>query len=114
MSVVDALRGLLGLGGPRVRVHLLLRGRIGEGWLDVDRTFSLPEGATLASLIEAAAREGIDLEGAIAKSPHLASTLMWNGERRPLADCRDSPLADGDQIYLLSSIAGGLSGCAVG
>lgn len=109
MSAIDRVRGWLGLGppAPRVRVHVLVRGRIGEGWMDVDRHFSLRPGATLGDLLAVARDEGVDLERAIAQSPHLASTLMWNGERRALAEHRDDVLADGDQIYLLAPIAGG-------
>lgn len=109
MSAIDRVKDWLGLGPrtPRIRVHVLVRGRIGEGWMDVDRHFSLPEGATLGGLLEAARAEGVDLEAAIARSPHLASTLMWNGERRALAEHREAKLADGDQIYLLAPLAGG-------
>ena len=106
MSLVDSIRALL-RPSPRVRVHVILKGRIGEGWMDVDRHFALPVGSTLAQLFEAAAREGIGLEQAIAKSPHLASTLMWNGERCAVGECRDRPIEDGDQIYLLAPLAGG-------
>ena len=109
MSTLDRVRGWLGLGPtvPRVRVHVIVRGRIGEGWMDIDRHFSLPEGATLGDLLLAARDAGIDLEAAIAQSPHLASTLMWNGERRALDEHRDRKLANDDQIYLLAPLAGG-------
>jgi molybdopterin converting factor small subunit len=90
-----------------LRVHLLVKGRIGAGFYDVDRTFTLPEGATLTTLIEAAEREGIELRAAIDASPHLRDTLMINGERCPLAAHAARPLADGDEIYLLAPLAGG-------
>ncbi len=92
---------------PRVRVHVLVKGRIGPEWYDVDRTFELHQGSTLTTLLDAAERDGIELRAAIAASPHLASTLMINGERCPLAEHTDRPLADGDQVYLLAPIAGG-------
>lgn len=92
---------------PRIRVHILLRGRIGDGWQDVDRTLKLPEGTTLGQLIDDGDSHGIPLADAVTHSPHLAHTLMLNGERCPVADNRDRTLADGDEIYLLAPLAGG-------
>jgi molybdopterin converting factor small subunit len=90
-----------------IRVRVLVKGRIGEGWFDLDRRFSLPPGATLAALIEAADREGLRLSQAIDASPHLRHTLMWNGQRTPVADNLTRELADGDELYLLGPVAGG-------
>lgn len=99
---------LLGrLFGPKIAVHVLVKGRVGEGWVDVDRTLKLPEGATLGDLIASASARGIPLEQAIASSPHLADTLMLNGQRCPVAENRDRVLEDGDRVYLLSPLAGG-------
>jgi hypothetical protein len=91
----------------KIRVHVLVKGRIGEGWYDVDRMFALPEGATLGGLLEAADRDGLGMSAAIASSPHLSHTLMHNGERCPVGDNLDRPLADGDQVYLLAPLVGG-------
>jgi molybdopterin converting factor small subunit len=102
------LEKLLGRRGePVVRVHVLIKGRIGEGWLDVDRTLELPRGATLATLLEVADRERIPLRDAIDKSPHLRHTLMLNGSRCPVAENMARELKDGDQVYLLAPLAGG-------
>ena len=90
-----------------IRVRVVVKGRIGEGWFDVDRKLLLPVGATLASLIEAADRAGLQLSQAIEASPHLRHTLMWNGQRTPVADNLARPLADGDELYLLGPVAGG-------
>ncbi|MEM9491180.1 MAG: MoaD/ThiS family protein [Myxococcota bacterium] len=104
----DKLRGLLGRdSGATVRVHLLVRGRIGEGWYDIDRKLKLPAGTTLGQLIDSGGRRGLPLAEALDRSPHLAHTLMLNGERCPVAEHRDRQLDDGDQIYLLAPIAGG-------
>ncbi len=94
-------------GGRKIRVHVLVKGRIGDGWYDVDRTFALPEGATLGGLLDAAEKGGVGLRAAIASSPHLAHTLMLNGERCPVQDNLARPLADGDQVYLLAPLMGG-------
>jgi molybdopterin converting factor small subunit len=95
------------LFAKKIRVHVVMKGRIGEGWKDVDRTFALPEGATLRALLDAADRGGIALRQAIAQSPHLSRTLMVNGERCPVDANLERPLADGDQVYLLAPLAGG-------
>lgn len=109
MSLGARLRGLFSGGEKKevVRVHVLLKGRIGLGWQDVDRTFELPKGATLQTLLEAAEREGVSLKDAIENSPHLKHTLMKNGERCPVDEHLDDPLHDGDEIYLLAPFAGG-------
>ncbi len=99
---------LLGrLLGPKIGVQVLIKGRVGEGWVDVDRHLRLPEGATLGELIALATARGIPLEQALASSPHLEHTLMLNGERCPVAENWDRVLEDGDRVYLLSPLAGG-------
>lgn len=90
-----------------IRVHLMVRGRVGETWLDVDEDVKVPPGTTLTDFIAAVERRGIPLGAAIAASPHLAHTLMWNGDRCPVDEAGSRTLADGDQIYLLSPLAGG-------
>lgn len=94
-------------GREGLRVHLIIKGRIGEGWFDVDEQLYVPEGTTLAGLIEHAGRAGLDMAAAIADSPHLAHTLMWNGERCPVDEHADRAVADGDTVYLLAPLAGG-------
>ncbi|MEO0326105.1 MAG: hypothetical protein AAF447_24360 [Myxococcota bacterium] len=93
--------------GPRIRVRLKMQGRIGEGWRDVDETWSLPEGTTLQGFIARADRDGFDLSGALAESPHLADTIMLNGERCPVAENGERALADGDELFLLAPLVGG-------
>jgi len=90
-----------------IRVHVLLKGRIGAGWYDVDEHLALPAGATLADAIAAAEAHGITLRAAIAESPHLRHTLMLNGERCPVEENLGRALGDGDEIYLLAPLAGG-------
>ncbi len=107
MSLLDSVRQLFGPKEPRIRVHLLVKGRIGEGWYDVDRDVRVPVGATLEQFIDEAERLGIGLRAAIDASPHLRHTLMWNGSRCPVEEHLGKQLADGDEIYLLAPIAGG-------
>jgi molybdopterin converting factor small subunit len=101
MGIFDKLRG------GTVRVHLLLRGRIGERWQDVDQHLRVPVGTTLTALILAADRAGFELTSALSNSPHLADTLMINGERCPVSEHGDRVMLEGDQVYLLAPIAGG-------
>jgi molybdopterin converting factor small subunit len=108
VSLRSRLAALLGREARgELRVRVILKGRIGPGWYDVDQQLALPAGATLATLIERAERRGIALRRAIEDSPHLRHTLMWNGQRAPVDENLGRELADGDQIYLLGPLAGG-------
>lgn len=99
------LKGSAGAGS--IRIHLLIKGRIGDGWHDVDRKFRLPADSTLADLFDHVEGKGIDIRRLIAESPHLSDTLMLNGERCPVTGNQDRVLSDGDQVYLLAPVAGG-------
>lgn len=101
MGIFDRLRG------DHIRVHILIRGRIGDDWKDVDEHLRVPAGTTLERLVEVADAAGVPLREALANSPHLVDTLMLNGERCPLDANKDRVLADGDEIYLLAPLAGG-------
>jgi molybdopterin converting factor small subunit len=101
VGIFDRLRG------DHVRVHVLVRGRIGDDWMDIDKYVRVPAGTTLARFVEVAEGAGIPLRDALAHSPHLHDTMMINGERCPLADNTDRVLADGDELYLLAPLAGG-------
>jgi molybdopterin converting factor small subunit len=90
-----------------LRVTILIRGRIGAGWYDLDETVSVTPGTTLGELLDRADAVGAALRDAVAHSPHLAHTLMLNGDRCPIDEHRDRVLADGDEIYLLAPLAGG-------
>lgn len=101
MGIFDRLRG------RSIRVHILIKGRIGDGWRDVDEHLRLPAGTTLGTLVDVAEDAGIPLREALQRSPHLADTMMLNGERCPIADHAQRVLADGDELYLLAPLAGG-------
>jgi molybdopterin converting factor small subunit len=110
MSLARRIRGLFGGAaerGPTVAVHVLIKGRIGDGWYDIDRVLAIPAGTTLGALVDDGDRLGVPLAHAIEHSPHLAHTLMLNGDRCPIDEHRDRPLADGDELYLLAPFAGG-------
>ncbi len=106
MGVSDVVRSIL-RRGPTIRVQVLIRGRIGDGWFDVNRAVTLPEGTTLGQLIDGGDRRGVPLRAALDGSPHLPDTLMLNGERCPVGENRDRALVNGDEIYLLAPLAGG-------
>ena len=101
MGIFDRLRG------DQIKIHILIRGRIGDDWKDIDQHLRLPKGTTLERFVEVAEQSGIPIKVALASSPHLAETLMLNGERCPLEENRGRQLADGDEIYLLAPLAGG-------
>jgi molybdopterin converting factor small subunit len=101
VGIFDRLRG------DTIRIHILIRGRIGEAWKDIDEHLRLPVGTTLGRLVEVAEGAGVPLRDALDHSPHLVDTMMLNGERCPFAENADRELRDGDEIYLLAPIAGG-------
>lgn len=101
MGIFDSLRG------DQIKVHILIRGRIGDDWKDVDTYLRVPKGTTLGRLVEVAEKSGIPLREALQNSPHLTDTMMLNGERCPFAENSERELADGDELYLLAPLAGG-------
>jgi len=101
MGIFDRLRG------GTVRIHILIKGRIGEGWKDIDEHVRVPAGTTLGQLLEIADSARIPLREALEHSPHLTDTMMFNGERCPFHDNTERVLAEGDEIYLLAPLAGG-------
>ena len=101
MGIFDRLRG------GSIRVHILIKGRIGDDWKDIDDHVRVPAGTTLGRLVEVADAARIPLREALDHSPHLVDTMMLNGERCPLHDNTERVLADGDEIYLLAPLAGG-------
>lgn len=101
MGIFDRLRG------QHVRVHVLIKGRIGDAWRDVDEHLRVPAGTTLGKLVEVAEAAGVPLREALDHSPHLTDTMMLNGERCPFAENSERVLGDGDEIYLLAPLAGG-------
>ena len=92
---------------PTIAVHVLIRGRIGDGWYDIDETVRIAPGTTLAQLVAASGRLKLPLDAALRDSPHLAHTLMWNGERCPVEEHGGRALVDGDELFLLAPLAGG-------
>jgi molybdopterin converting factor small subunit len=101
MGIFDRLRG------DSVRVHVVIKGRIGETWRDIDEHLRVPAGTTLAKLVEVAESAQVPLREALENSPHLKDTLMLNGERCPIAENGERVLVDGDEIFLLAPLAGG-------
>ena len=101
MGIFDRLRG------NSVRVHVVIKGRIGETWRDVDEHMRVPVGTTLSKLVDVAESARIPLREALENSPHLKDTLMLNGERCPIAEHGERVLIEGDEIFLLAPLAGG-------
>lgn len=101
MGIFDRLRG------GNIRIHILIKGRIGDDWKDIDEHVRVPVGTTLGKLVEITDAARLPLREALAQSPHLTDTMMLNGERCPLHANADRVLGDGDEIYLLAPLAGG-------
>ncbi len=101
MGIFDRLRG------DQIRVHIVIRGRIGDAWKDIDTHVRVPAGTTLAKLVESADAAKVPLREALEHSPHLKDTMMLNGERCPFTENAERVLAEGDEVYLLAPLAGG-------
>ena len=101
MGIFDRLRG------GTIRIHILIKGRIGDDWKDIDQYVRVPAGTTLGQLLEITDSAQIPLREALEHSPHLTETMMFNGERCPFGDNTERALAEGDEIYLLAPLAGG-------
>ena len=101
MGIFDRLRG------GTVRIHILIKGRIGDDWMDIDQHVRVPAGTTLGKLIEITDAAKLPLRDALEHSPHLTDTMMLNGERCPFHDNTERVLAEGDEIYLLAPLVGG-------
>jgi molybdopterin converting factor small subunit len=101
MGIFDRLRG------GSIRIHILIKGRIGDEWKDIDEYVRVPTGTTLGKLLDITDAARLPLREALAHSPHLTETMMLNGERCPLDTNTERALADGDEIYLLAPLAGG-------
>lgn len=93
--------------GGSAKIHILIKGRIGDDWKDIDTYLRVPVGTTVAKLVEVADGARIPLREALETSPHLKDTMMLNGERCAFAENADRVLQDGDEIYLLAPLAGG-------
>ncbi len=109
LSVLSALKRLLARDDPGgIRVHVLLKGRIGSGLVRRRRAGAAAGGRDArgpARRRPTAAAS--DCAQAIADSPHLRHTLILNGDRCPVDENLGRALADGDEIYLLAPLAGG-------
>ena len=91
----------------KITIHLIIRGRIGDDWFDIDEQLELPKGTTITELVSICEQRRIPLLQALDQSPHLLHTLMHNGTRCPQSEHMTRQLQDGDQLYLLAPIAGG-------
>jgi molybdopterin converting factor small subunit len=101
VGIFDRLRG------DQIKIHVLIKGRIGDAWYDVDTYLRVPAGTTLGRVVEVALSAGIPLREALDHSPHLTDTMMLNGERCPFTENAERVMADGDELYLLAPLAGG-------
>ena len=101
MGIFDSMRG------NQIKIHIVIKGRIGDDWKDIDTYLRVPQGCTLGKLVEVADNGGIPISEALKHSPHLTDTMMLNGERCPFTENTERVLANGDEIYLLAPLAGG-------
>lgn len=85
--------------------HLLVAGRI----LEIDEQLELGDRATVLDAFNRLEREGVLPASAAAdfRRGRTAVSLLLNGERQPWEEIQARPLADGDEISIVSPFAGG-------
>ena len=82
-----------------ITIHVLIRGRIGDGWYDVDERVALPPGTTLAQLVADGDRYRLPLAAALAYSTVVFASLAGCDGRKtttttaPLKAGPESPTA---------------------
>lgn len=99
MGIFDRLRG------TSIRIHILMRARIGDDWKDIAEHVRVPAGTTLGKLLDITDAAQLPLREALVHAPHLTETLLLNGQRCPLDANADRVLADRDEISLLAPLA---------
>ena len=79
MGIFDKLRG------DSIRIHILIKGRIGDTWRDVDEYVRLPKGTTLGRLVEVAGREYmVRGRGYVKSVSDLEKLVLKAGEGTPV------------------------------
>jgi hypothetical protein len=81
-----------------IKIHVLING-IGDGRRDVDEQVDVPEGTTLAKLVELCDNAVVPLKASLAASPQ-AQPLLLNGA--PTDPGSSRALADGDEVVVLA------------
>lgn len=91
-----------------MKIHFLLKGYMLGTFLDHDFDLNLPEGTTLKQALRRAGRERrVDFDRVLAEHEVIRESILVSGRRLDWPGCLDHVLQDGDDVYMLSPLAGG-------
>ena len=91
-----------------MKVHFLLKGYMLDTFLDHEFDLDLPEGATLRAALRRAGRERrVDFDRILKEHEVIRESILISGQRMDWPVCLDHVLKEGDDVYMLSPLAGG-------
>ncbi|MBC8293451.1 MAG: MoaD/ThiS family protein [Proteobacteria bacterium] len=91
-----------------MKVRFFIRGYMLDTFVSFDRKLRLPDGCSMAdAFVRVEKKAGVKLSRCLAESEVVAESILLNGERVPLPRLSETTLSDGDEVSVLSPLAGG-------
>lgn len=91
-----------------MKVHFLLKGYMLGTFLDREFDLDLPDGATLKeALRRAGTGQRVDFDRILKEHEVIRESILVSGRRLDWPSCLDHVLKEGDDVYMLSPLAGG-------
>ncbi len=91
-----------------MKVHFLLKGYMLGTFLDHEFDLELPDGATLKEALRRAGRaRKVDFDRVLKEHEVIRESILVSGRRLDWPSCLDHVLKEGDDVYMLSPLAGG-------
>ena len=91
-----------------MKVHFLLKGYMLGTFLDHEFDLDLPDGTTLKeALRRAGAGQRVDFDRILKEHEVIRESILVSGRRLDWPACLDHVLQEGDDVYMLSPLAGG-------
>ncbi len=91
-----------------MKVHFLLKGTMLGTFLDHEFDLDLPEGSTLRDELKRAGRaRQVDFDRVMREHEVIRESILVSGDRLVCPQGLDRVLQEGDQVYMLSPLAGG-------
>ena len=91
-----------------MKVHFLLKGYMLGTFLDHEFDLELPEASTLKEALSRAGRaRKVDFDRVLEEHEVIRESILVSGQRLDWPACLDHVLKEGDDVYMLSPLAGG-------
>jgi len=91
-----------------MKVHFLLKGYMLGTFLDHEFDLDLPDGTTLKEALRRAGRSRkVDFDRVLKEHEVIRESILVSGRRLDWPACLDHVLEEGDDVYMLSPLAGG-------